>query len=55
MAAEPWCIRERGVSTPAARFLRETLFTLGNGYIGMRGTPEEGSAAPGGRRWKALT
>jgi alpha,alpha-trehalose phosphorylase len=47
IAAEPWCIRERGVE-PAARFLRETLFTLGNGYIGMRGTPEEGSAAPKG-------
>jgi alpha,alpha-trehalose phosphorylase len=48
IAAEPWCIRERGVD-PAARFLRETLFTLGNGYIGMRGTPEEGSAAPKGQ------
>ena len=30
IAAEPWCIRERAVE-PAARFLRETLFTLGNG------------------------
>jgi alpha,alpha-trehalose phosphorylase len=48
IAAEPWCIRERGVD-PASRFLRETLFTLGNGYIGMRGTPEEGSAAPKGQ------
>jgi alpha,alpha-trehalose phosphorylase len=47
--AEPWCIRERGAGIdPEARFLRETLFTLGNGYIGMRGTPEEGGAAPGG-------
>ncbi|CAH0267918.1 Alpha,alpha-trehalose phosphorylase [Massilia sp. Bi118] len=46
--AEPWCIRERSLD-PDARFLRETLFTLGNGYIGMRGTPEEGSAAPKGQ------
>jgi hypothetical protein len=48
IGAEPWCIRERGVD-PGARFLRETLFTLGNGYIGMRGTPEEGGAAPRGQ------
>jgi alpha,alpha-trehalose phosphorylase len=48
IAAEPWCIRERGLD-PEARFLRETLFTLGNGYIGMRGTPEEGNAAPKGQ------
>lgn len=41
LAAEPWCIRERSID-PARRFLHETLFTLGNGYIGMRGTPEEG-------------
>jgi alpha,alpha-trehalose phosphorylase len=48
--AEPWCIRERGADAdPEARFLRETLFTLGNGYIGMRGTPEEGGTAPGGQ------
>jgi len=46
LAAEPWCIRERGID-PARRFLHETLFTLGNGYIGMRGTPEEGRAAAG--------
>ena len=43
LVAEPWCIRERGLA-PARRFLHETLFTLGNGYIGMRGTPEEGGA-----------
>jgi alpha,alpha-trehalose phosphorylase len=48
IAAEPWCIRERSAD-PAARFLRETLFTLGNGYIGMRGTPEEGTTAPKGQ------
>jgi alpha,alpha-trehalose phosphorylase len=40
---EPWRIRETG--RDAARgFLHETLFALGNGYIGMRGTPEEGSS-----------
>jgi alpha,alpha-trehalose phosphorylase len=44
LPAEPWCIRERGID-PAKSFLHETLFTLGNGYIGMRGTPEEGGAA----------
>lgn len=44
LAAEPWRIRERGLD-PARRFLHETLFTLGNGYIGMRGTPEEGQGA----------
>lgn len=44
LPAEPWCIRERGLD-PARRFLHETLFTLGNGYIGMRGTPEEGQGA----------
>jgi len=43
LPAEPWCIRERGID-PARRFLHETLFTLGNGYIGMRGTAEEGGA-----------
>ncbi|KLU37544.1 glycoside hydrolase [Massilia sp. WF1] len=41
-------MRERAVE-PGARFLRETLFTLGNGYIGMRGTPEEGNPAPKGQ------
>jgi alpha,alpha-trehalose phosphorylase len=51
IAAEPWCIRERRESGPRAdrAFLNETLFTLGNGYIGMRGTLEEGSAAPKGQ------
>jgi alpha,alpha-trehalose phosphorylase len=46
LAPEPWCIRERALD-PARAFLHETLFTLGNGYIGMRGTPEEGHG-PGG-------
>jgi alpha,alpha-trehalose phosphorylase len=46
LAPEPWCIRERAIDRARA-FLHETLFTLGNGYIGMRGTPEEGHG-PGG-------
>jgi alpha,alpha-trehalose phosphorylase len=52
IAAEPWCIRERGAGTgtgTGTAFLNETLFTLGNGYIGLRGTPEEGSTAPKGQ------
>jgi alpha,alpha-trehalose phosphorylase len=48
IAAEPWRIVEGGVD-PARAFLHETLFTLGNGYIGMRGTPEEGSTATAGQ------
>ena len=42
IAAEPWRIREAAFD-PARAFLHETLFTLGNGYIGMRGTPDEGT------------
>lgn len=48
IAAEPWRIREAGID-PARTFLHETLFTLGNGYIGMRGTPEEAPDAPAGQ------
>src|SRR5437763_10711965 len=48
IAAEPWRIRESGID-PARDFLHETLFTLGNGYIGMRGTPEEGGSAAAGQ------
>jgi alpha,alpha-trehalose phosphorylase len=48
IAAEPWRIVEGGID-PARAFLHETLFTLGNGYIGMRGTPEEGSTAAAGQ------
>ncbi|MBQ5946694.1 glycoside hydrolase family 65 protein [Massilia sp. ST3] len=42
--AEPWQIRETAPLGPRA-FLHETLFALGNGYIGLRGTHEEGGAA----------
>ena len=44
---EPWCIRETAFDT-ASHFLRETLFALGNGYIGLRGTGEEGYTGPAG-------
>jgi alpha,alpha-trehalose phosphorylase len=44
---DPWGIRENGFDT-ASHFLRETLFALGNGYIGLRGTAEEGYAGPAG-------
>ncbi|UMR32086.1 hypothetical protein MJ904_07890 [Massilia sp. MB5] len=42
---DPWCIRETGFDT-ASNFLDETLFALGNGYIGQRGTHEEGYSGP---------
>jgi alpha,alpha-trehalose phosphorylase len=48
IAAEPWRIRET-VFDPARAFLHETLFTLGNGWIGMRGTPDEGTAGAAGQ------
>jgi alpha,alpha-trehalose phosphorylase len=48
IAAEPWRIREAAFD-PARAFLHETLFTLGNGWIGMRGTPDEGTRAGAGQ------
>jgi alpha,alpha-trehalose phosphorylase len=44
LPADPWQLREEHYD-PAQAALLETLFTLGNGYIGMRGTHEEGSPA----------
>jgi alpha,alpha-trehalose phosphorylase len=44
---EAWCIRETSFDT-ASHFLDETLFALGNGYIGLRGTHEEGYHGPAG-------
>jgi alpha,alpha-trehalose phosphorylase len=44
---EAWCIREISFDT-ASHFLDETLFALGNGYIGLRGTGEEGYSGPAG-------
>lgn len=46
LAAEPWRICERGID-PARSFLHETLFALGNGYIGLRGTHEDMPGQPG--------
>jgi alpha,alpha-trehalose phosphorylase len=48
IAAESWQIRETAYD-PARAFLHETLFTLGNGWIGMRGTPDEGTAGGPGQ------
>ncbi|NIA57293.1 glycoside hydrolase family 65 protein [Massilia sp. TW-1] len=48
IAAEPWRIREDALE-PARAFLHETLFTLGNGWIGMRGTPDEGTTGGAGQ------
>jgi alpha,alpha-trehalose phosphorylase len=42
LPADPWQLREESYS-PASAALLETLFALGNGYIGMRGTHEEGA------------
>ncbi|QNA90804.1 glycoside hydrolase family 65 protein [Massilia sp. Dwa41.01b] len=47
LPTDPWCIRESAFDT-ASHFLRETLFALGNGYIGLRGTGEEGYTGPAG-------
>ncbi|PHV08973.1 family 65 glycosyl hydrolase [Janthinobacterium sp. BJB412] len=44
---EAWCIRETAFDT-ASHFLDETLFALGNGYIGLRGAHEEGYSGPAG-------
>ncbi|WP_395403681.1 glycoside hydrolase family 65 protein [Pseudoduganella sp. UC29_106] len=44
---DAWCIRETSFDT-ASNFLDETLFALGNGYIGLRGTLEEGYGGPAG-------
>ena len=44
---EAWCIRETSFDTDS-HFLDETLFALGNGYIGLRGTGEEGYSGPAG-------
>ncbi|MFL6673671.1 MAG: glycoside hydrolase family 65 protein [Massilia sp.] len=44
---DPWGIRESSFDT-SSHFLRETLFALGNGYIGLRGTGEEGYSGPAG-------
>ena len=40
-----WQIVERRASTPRARHARESVFAVGNGYLGVRGAPEEGTPA----------
>ena len=39
-----WQIVERGFD-PSAQAARESVFAVGNGYLGVRGTPEEGGPA----------
>lgn len=43
LPVDPWRLVERRPGAPLG--LLETLFALGNGYLGMRGTPEEGRDA----------
>jgi alpha,alpha-trehalose phosphorylase len=43
-AADEWVIAERSFSPQDARFM-ESVFAVGNGYLGIRGTPEEGAPA----------
>ncbi|RSZ59598.1 glycoside hydrolase family 65 protein [Massilia atriviolacea] len=47
LPTDPWSLRETSFD-PATHFLHETLFALGNGYIGQRATPEEGYSGPAG-------
>lgn len=44
---DAWCIRETSFDT-TSNFLNETLFALGNGYIGLRASHEEGYGGPAG-------
>ncbi|MTV53027.1 glycoside hydrolase family 65 protein [Massilia buxea] len=44
---DPWRLQETSPDA-ATHFLNETLFALGNGYIGVRGTAEEGWSGPAG-------
>lgn len=44
LEVEPWAVRERGFD-PARSAAHESVFALGNGYIGVRGTLDEGPPA----------
>src|SRR5262245_58401572 len=44
LTIEDWRIVETSPD-PAARAARESLFAVGNGYLGLRGTPDEGGPA----------
>ena len=46
LGVAPWCLNEAGFE-PARAALHETLFCVGNGRIGVRGSHEEGSCWPG--------
>jgi alpha,alpha-trehalose phosphorylase len=39
-----WCIAERRLA-PEQSAARESVFAVGNGYVGVRGGPEEGAPA----------
>ncbi len=41
LAVEPWAVRERGFDAERAT-AHESVFALGNGYLGVRGTLDEG-------------
>lgn len=45
LEVDPWKIIERTLD-PAHRKKHETIFSLGNGYLGLRGTFEEGHGDP---------
>ena len=42
LSAEEWLVEEEGLDPSRLNF-RETLFVVGNGYLGTRGSLEEGS------------
>ena len=42
-AVEPWSVTE-GFFEPGENLFRETIFTLANGFVGVRGAFEEGIA-----------
>ncbi|MBX3144587.1 MAG: HAD-IA family hydrolase [Trueperaceae bacterium] len=42
---DEWRLIERSRPTPARRGQFETVFALGNGYLGLRGNPDEGGEA----------
>ncbi|MDB5949003.1 MAG: family 65 glycosyl hydrolase, partial [Massilia sp.] len=44
---DPWGITESACDA-ASNFLHETLFALGNGYVGLRGSHEDGYSGPAG-------
>ncbi len=47
LPVDPWRLCETSFD-PATNFLHETLFALGNGYIGLRASHDEGYTGPAG-------